>query len=154
MLWKPWILPGFTSSKFTYIHRKYNYFTEILMTPFKRNHMHGYRRSNEPNCSMKKSFLKISQNVQENSWAGVPDLQIYKKKTPTRDFCSEFCEMIKNILFRRTPWGGCSSCTIYLWYSWNLGLFFKFTIHNNTLRENCSNTELFLVRIQKNTAQK
>ena len=63
-------------------------------------------------CSVKKVFLKISQNPQENTWSRVsesPDLKLQasawnfiSKKTLVQVFSCEFCEIFKNVLFYRT----------------------------------------------------
>ena len=59
-------------------------------------------------CSVKKVFLKISQNSKENTGARVSfliklqtsGLQLYhKKKTLALVFSCEFCEVFKNALF-------------------------------------------------------
>ena len=47
-----------------------------------------------------KSFLKISQNSQEKTSAGVIFI---KKETLAHVFSCEFCEIFKNIYFYRTP---------------------------------------------------
>ena len=65
-------------------------------------------------CSVKKVFLKISQNSQENTCVGVSfqeysrpsGLQLYKKGTPTHVFFCEFCRFFKN-LFCRASANGC-----------------------------------------------
>ena len=62
-------------------------------------------------CSVKKVFLKIWQNSQENTCAGVyfsitlqaSGLQLYLKETLAKVFSIEFCEIFKNIYFYRTP---------------------------------------------------
>ena len=61
-------------------------------------------------CSLKKVFLKISQNSQENACARAsfliklqaPDLQLQKKKTLSQVVSSEFCEIFKNTYFYKT----------------------------------------------------
>ena len=62
-------------------------------------------------CSVKKMFLEVSQNSQENTCARVSFLiklqteacNFIKKETLTQVFSYEFCEISKNIFFRRTP---------------------------------------------------
>ena len=60
-------------------------------------------------CSVKKVFLEISQNSQENSCAKVPERQRTKvcnfsiKETLTQKFSCEFCKISKNIVFHRPP---------------------------------------------------
>ena len=60
--------------------------------------------------SVKKVFLKILQNLQENTCIGVSfliklqasSLQLYLKETPTQVFSCEFCEIFNNTFFQRT----------------------------------------------------
>ena len=55
---------------------------------------------------MKKVFLEISQNSQENTCAGVSfliKLRAIKKETSAQVFSCEFCEISKNPFFYRTP---------------------------------------------------
>ena len=53
-------------------------------------------------CSVKKMFLEISQNSQENTCSS--GLQIYfKKKTLAQVLSCEFCEVSKNTYSYRTP---------------------------------------------------
>ena len=62
-------------------------------------------------CSVRKVFLEISQNSQEDTCATVSfliklqasDLQLYKKETLAQVFSYEFCEISKNTFFYRTP---------------------------------------------------
>ena len=52
-------------------------------------------------CSVKKVFLEISQNSQENTCASVSFLM--KKETLAQVFSCEFCEISKNTFSYRTP---------------------------------------------------
>ena len=58
-------------------------------------------------CSVKKVFLKISQNSQENTCATVPfffqTCIFIKKETLTHVFCCKFCDIFQNTFFYRTP---------------------------------------------------
>ena len=62
-------------------------------------------------CSVKKVFLKISQNSQENTCARVSffvklqasGLQLDKKVTQAQVFSCEFCETSRIHFFNRTP---------------------------------------------------
>ena len=60
-------------------------------------------------CSVKKMFLEISQNSQENTCAGDSFLvklqacNFIKKETLAQVFSCEFCEISKNTFFHRTP---------------------------------------------------
>ena len=64
-------------------------------------------------CSVEKVFLKISQNSQENTCTRVPFLvklqappatyNFIKKETLTQVFSCKFCEIFKNMFFKRTP---------------------------------------------------
>ena len=65
-------------------------------------------------CSMKKEFLKVLQNSQENTWTGVSFLikfqaetyNFIKKKILVQVFSCEFCEICKTTVFpsRTPPW--------------------------------------------------
>ena len=56
-------------------------------------------------CSVKKVFLNISQNLQENTSAGVAFLirlesvQLYQKDNLAKVFSGEFCKILKNKYF-------------------------------------------------------
>ena len=52
-------------------------------------------------CSVKKVFLKISQDSQENLFFNKIS------ETPTQMFSCEFCEMFTNSLFVKATSGGC-----------------------------------------------
>ena len=52
-------------------------------------------------CSVKKVFLEISQNSQENTCARV--FFFIKKETLAQVFSCEFCEISKNTFYYRTP---------------------------------------------------
>ena len=52
-------------------------------------------------CSVKKVFLKISQNLQENTFARVSFL--IKIQALVQVISCEFCEISKNTFFYRTP---------------------------------------------------
>ena len=62
-------------------------------------------------CSVKKVFLKISQNLQENTCARVSFsitllawvCNFIKKETLAQTFSCEFCKNFKNTFFYRTP---------------------------------------------------
>ena len=62
-------------------------------------------------CSVKKVFLEILQNSQENTCARVSfliklqalRLQLFKRDTLTQVFSYEFCEISKNTFVHRTP---------------------------------------------------
>ena len=62
-------------------------------------------------CSVKKVYLKISQNSQKNTFAGVSFLikfqaeacRFIKKETPALVFSCKFCKIFKNTFFYRTP---------------------------------------------------
>ena len=47
-------------------------------------------------CFVKKVFLQISQNLQENTCARVFFLNFVKKEAPVQVFSCEFCESFKN----------------------------------------------------------
>ena len=63
-------------------------------------------RSSHPRCSVKKLFLEISQNSQENTCARASFLikfSFIKKETLVQVFSCEFCEISKNTFSYRTP---------------------------------------------------
>ena len=55
-------------------------------------------RSSRPEVFYKKVFLKISQNLQENTCARI----FINKETLAQVFSYEFCEIFKNTFFYRT----------------------------------------------------
>ena len=69
-------------------------------------------------CSVKKVFLKISQNSQENTSAEVSfqyncrpqACNFIKKETPTQVFPREFCETFKNTFFTKHFRAAASEC--------------------------------------------
>ena len=70
-------------------------------------------------CSVKKVFLEISQNTQENTCARVSFLtklqacNFIKKETLAQVFSCEFCEIPKNTFSHRTPPVAASVLYIY-----------------------------------------
>ena len=57
-----------------------------------------------PRCSVKKIFLEISLNSQENTCASISSVsQLYWKETLTQVFSCEFCEISQNTFYYRTP---------------------------------------------------
>ena len=60
------------------------------------------QRNSHQRCSVKKVFLKISQNSQENTCARVLNKGNFIKKE-TQFFC-EFCEISKNTFFTERLW--------------------------------------------------
>ena len=72
-------------------------------------------------CSVKKVFLKISENSQKNTCASlffnkVADLRpaTLLKLTLTQVFSCEFCEILRTHFFHRTPLVAASVFTPYL----------------------------------------
>ena len=72
-------------------------------------------------CSVKKVFLKISENSQKNTCASlffnkVADLRpaTLLKLTLTQVFSCEFCEILRTTFFHRTPLVAASVFTPYL----------------------------------------
>ena len=61
---------------------------------------HGCLEAVVRRCSLKKVFLKISQNSQENTRARV----FIKKETLTQVFSREFCEISKSTFFIEHLW--------------------------------------------------
>ena len=65
-------------------------------------------------CSVKRVFLEISQNSQENTCARVSFLiklkKFIKKETLAQVLSCEFCEISKNTFFHRTPLVTASVC--------------------------------------------
>ena len=72
-------------------------------------------------CSVKRVFLEISQNSQENTCARVSFLiklqaevfNFIKKETLAQVFSCEFCEISKNTFFHRTPLAAASGNVKY-----------------------------------------
>ena len=72
-------------------------------------------RKQSPEVFHKKVILKMSQNLQKNTWVGVSfliksqvsDLQL---KTPTQLFSSEFWENFKNTFYIKHHGGAASEC--------------------------------------------
>ena len=54
-------------------------------------------------CSVKKVFLQILQNSQENNCVKVASCNFTKKQTLAQVFSSEFCEIFKNPFLQRIP---------------------------------------------------
>ena len=86
----------------------------------------GNKEAVNRRCSVEKVFLKISQNLQENTGVRVPfffffgkvaglslqlykkrdsglSLQLYEKETLAQAFSCEFCDIFKNTFSYRTP---------------------------------------------------
>ena len=66
-----------------------------------RNNKTRCYRSSHWRCSVKKVFLKILQNSQENTG---DTCNFIKKETLAQVFSCEFCEIFKNTLFTGHPW--------------------------------------------------
>ena len=68
------------------------------------------KQKQPPECSLKKVFLEISQNLQENTSARVSFLiklqacNFIKKDTLPQVFSCEFCEISKNTFFTEHLW--------------------------------------------------
>ena len=70
--------------------------------------------------SVKKVFLEISQNSQENTCARVPKAcNFIKKETLAQVFFCEFCEISKNTFSHRTP---LVAASVHMVRTINLGL--------------------------------
>ena len=54
-------------------------------------------------CSVKKVFLEISQNPQENTCARVSFFFLKKEENVAQVFSCEFCEISTKTFFHRTP---------------------------------------------------
>ena len=67
-------------------------------------------RSSYQRCCIKKTFLEISQNSQENTCARVPFSikNFNKKETLKQVFFREFCEISKNTFFKEHLWATAS----------------------------------------------
>ena len=82
---------------------------------------HILLRNCHQRCSVKKVFLEISQNSQENGCVRVYfliklqawGLQFYLKRDSDTGFSCEFCEISKNTCFLRTPLVAASSFFLY-----------------------------------------
>ena len=90
------------------IHRKIRYFTSLYYKFLNRRHI---SKAVAQRCSVKKIFLEISQNSQEDICAKVSFLiklqvqacNLIKKDTLAQAFSCEFCEISKNTYFHRAP---------------------------------------------------
>ena len=77
---------------------------------------HGIIKSSHQRCSVKKVFLEISWNSQENTCARASFLiksctcKFIKKETLAQVFSCEFCEISKNTFSYRTPLDDCFLC--------------------------------------------
>ena len=60
--------------------------------------------SSAQRCSVKKVFLEISQNSQENTCARVSFSFFIKRETLTHVFSCGFCEMFQNTFFIEHNW--------------------------------------------------
>ena len=99
-----YIFAGWQSSLF---YKNCKQYSKII----NRTHMgliSSYDRSTQQTCSLKKLFLKISQNSQENTCARVSFLMklqakaFVTKETLEQDFSCEFCEIFKNTFTQNT----------------------------------------------------
>ena len=74
---------------------KIRYVLPLVLTWWKFNKFSPYRDSHR-GCSIKKVFLKVSQNQQVNR----PQARNFiKKETLTQMFSCEFCQIFKNTFF-------------------------------------------------------
>ena len=84
-----------------------------------------WSKSSRSKCSVKKVFLKISQNSHENTYARDSFLiklkpsapQRYLQKTLVQVFSCEFCEISRNTFFYRTPQVA-ASVSIIIAFEW------------------------------------
>ena len=91
---KKYKIPSFANSKKPQCEQELH---EILC--FIRD---SYSEAVARRCSVKKMFLKISQNSQESTCVGVAwACNFIKKETPTLVLSFEFCEIFKNTFFYR-----------------------------------------------------
>ena len=100
----------------------------LKITPEQRDFV-TYLRSSRRRCSVKKVFVKISQNLQENTCVWVSFLiksflkktmtqeacNFIKKETLTQVFSCEFCEISKKTFFHRTSPVAVSVTFVNLW---------------------------------------
>ena len=64
-------------------------------------------KSSHRRCSVRKVFLEISQNSQENACA-----RASKIETLAQVFSCEFCEISKNTFFTEHVWASASGCLL------------------------------------------
>ena len=62
-------------------------------------HSEIFTQSDVQKCSVKKVFLEVSQNSQEDTWG----CNFIKKETLAQVFSCEFCKISKNTFLYRTP---------------------------------------------------
>ena len=109
-------------------------------------------RSSHQRCSIKKVFLKISQNSQENTCARVSSCRPHarnfiKRETLAQVFSCEFCEIFKNTFFTEQLWTTASELNpkcffFYFFLSGKLNrlvsfIIGNFAIHLKTFGQNC-----------------
>ena len=83
-------------------------------------------RSSHQRCSVKKVFLEISQNSQENTCARVSiliKLNFIKKETLAQVFSFDFCEISKNTFFTEHVW---ATASLMNWFYYYLSIYFYF----------------------------
>ena len=94
-------------------------------------------RSSHRRCSVKKVFLEISRNSQENTCARVSFLiklqaafNLIKKDTLVQVFSCEFYEISKNTFFTEHPWATASKQTLFPNFSflWSLTHYISLSI--------------------------
>ena len=83
-----------------------NIFTNLIIPDKSKNTLHK-NRSSHRRCSVRKMFLEMSQNSQENTCARVSFLikacNFIKKEALAQVFSCKFCEILKNTFLYRTP---------------------------------------------------
>ena len=90
-------------------------------------------------CSVKKVFLKISQNSQENTCASVSQVHA---------FSCEFCEIFKNTYFNRTPPVAAADVTISA-LCFGFLIFFDILIANKWFTIICKITNIYIRQCKK-----
>ena len=108
-------------------------------------------KSSHRRCSIKKVFLKISQNSQENTCSRVFFLiklrasNFIKKETLAQVLSCEFCEIFKNIFFREHLRVTASGFTVTL-HQYLLNIYQVFTKFKNSSTFEPLNGESFLFK--------
>ena len=84
-----------------------NIFTNLIIPDKSKNTLHK-NRSSHRRCSVRKMFLEMSQNSQENTCARVSFLikacNFIKKEALAQVFSCKFCEILKNTFYTEHLW--------------------------------------------------
>ena len=77
--------------------------TKFLRKTFFKEHLRLGERAVVQRCSVKKVFLEISQNLQENTCTRPETCNLIKKGALVQVFSCKFCKVSKDTFLHRTP---------------------------------------------------